>query len=174
MGLQMINAIPSRPQTIGLGVIMTKSGTLMIALTLAGLSWAVAAQPVQADSSVSAASTSTPPGSIVDPPVVRNHFAFGYCTWYVATKRNVPWFGNAIDWWPNARSYGYAEGQMPVVGAIMVTRESSWGHVAYVESVNGDGSWTVSEMNYRAWNVVSRRTLKPGQAPIVGFIYRRG
>jgi surface antigen len=56
----------------------------------------------------------------------------------------------------------------------MVTRESGAGHVAYVESVNGDGSWTVSEMNYVAWGVQSRRTLRPGQAPVVGFIYGKG
>jgi surface antigen len=113
-----------------------------------------------------------PSGTVVEPPG-GNHFAFGYCTWYVATRRNIPWFGNAIEWWPNARSYGYAEGQAPVVGAVMVTRESSVGHVAYVESVGSDGSWTVSEMNYVAWNVTSRRTLRPGQASVVGFIYGR-
>lgn len=102
---------------------------------------------------------------------VGNHFAFGYCTWYVATRRNVPWFGNAIEWWPNARAYGFAEGQTPRVGAIMVTRESYWGHVAYVEAVNADGSWTVSEMNYVAWDVVDRRTLTFGSVALVGFIY---
>jgi peptidoglycan DL-endopeptidase CwlO len=111
-----------------------------------------------------------PSGAIVEPPG-SNHFAYGYCTWYVANRRNVPWFGNAIEWWPNAPPYGYAEGQTPVVGAIMVTRESGYGHVAYVESVNGDGSWTVSEMNFAGWNIVSRRTLRPGQAPVLGFIY---
>jgi surface antigen len=100
-----------------------------------------------------------------------NHFAYGYCTWYVANRRNIPWFGNAIEWWPNARPYGYAEGASPAVGAVMVTRESPIGHVAYVESVNGDGSWTVSEMNYVGWNTVSRRTIHPGQVPLVGFIY---
>ena len=100
-----------------------------------------------------------------------NHFAYGYCTWYVANRRNIPWFGNAIEWWPNARPYGYAEGGSPAVGAVMVTRESPIGHVAYVESVGGDGSWTVSEMNYAGWNMVSRRTIHPGQVPLVGFIY---
>jgi surface antigen len=100
-----------------------------------------------------------------------NHFSFGYCTWYVATKRYVPWFGNAIEWWPNARAYGLPEGQAPRVGAIMVTRESGFGHVAYVEAVNSDGSWTVSEMNFIGWDVVDRRTLRYGQAPVVGFIY---
>lgn len=100
-----------------------------------------------------------------------NHFTYGYCTWYVANRRPIPWYGNAIEWWPNARAYGYAEGSAPAVGAVMVTRESSTGHVAYVESVNGDGSWTVSEMNYVAWGTVSRRTLRPGQTSVVGFIY---
>jgi len=100
-----------------------------------------------------------------------NRFAFGYCTWYVANKRYIPWLGNAIDWWPNARAYGFAEGQAPKVGAVMVTRESGYGHVAYVEAVNGDGSWLVSEMNFVGWDRVSSRTISPGQVPLVGFIY---
>lgn len=29
-----------------------------------------------------------------------------------------------------------------------------YGHVGYVESVNADGSITVSEMNYAGWNRV--------------------
>jgi peptidoglycan DL-endopeptidase CwlO len=103
---------------------------------------------------------------------IANHFPAGYCTWYVASRRGIPWYGNAIDWWDNARTYGYAEGQQPMVGAIMVTRESPvYGHVAYVESVGGDGSWTVSEMNFKGWKVQSGRTLHPGQVPLVGFIY---
>jgi surface antigen len=131
-----------------------------------------AAPPKPASPPPPPAGAPPPSGAIVEPPG-SNHFAYGYCTYYVANRRNVPWFGNAIEWWANARPYGYAEGQTPVVGAIMVTRESGWGHVAYVESVGGDGSWTVSEMNFKGWNVVSRRTLRPGQAPVVGFIYGR-
>jgi surface antigen len=111
-------------------------------------------------------------GAVAFLPPSGNHFAYGYCTWYVANKRFIPWYGNAIDWWPNAATYGYAEGQAPRVGAVMVTRESVvFGHVAFVESVNGDGSWTVSEMNYKAWNVVDLRTIRRGQVPLVGFVY---
>lgn len=99
-----------------------------------------------------------------------NHFAFGYCTWYVATKRFIPWYGNAIEWWANAQAYGYPESQSPKVGSIMVTRESYFGHVAYVEALNSDGSWVVSEMNYTGWDVVDRRTVKFGTTPVVGFI----
>jgi surface antigen len=100
-----------------------------------------------------------------------NHFSYGFCTYYVATRRFVPWFGDAGQWWPNARAAGYPEGSTPQVGAIMVTRESAIGHVAYVESVNGN-TFTVSEMNFTAWNVVDRRTITlGGPVPIVGFIY---
>ena len=102
-----------------------------------------------------------------------NHFAYGFCTWYVANKRYIPWFGNAIDWWPNAAAYGYPEGQQPQVGAVMVTRESGYGHVAYVERVNADGSWLISEMNFYGWAVVDTRLIRPGQVPLVGFIYNK-
>jgi surface antigen len=102
-----------------------------------------------------------------------NHFAFGFCTYYVATRRYVPWFGNANQWIAGARAYGFAEGSTPKVGSIMVTAESPIGHVAYVESVHSDGSWTVAEMNFAAWDVVDRRTIHPGQVPLIapGFVY---
>lgn len=100
-----------------------------------------------------------------------NHFTRGYCTWYVATRRYVPWYGDAHEWYYNARAYGRSVGKTPVAGAIMVTWESSWGHVAYVERVNGDGSFTVSEMNYIGYNRVSSRTTTTGRVPLIGFIY---
>ena len=99
-----------------------------------------------------------------------NRFPYGWCTYYVASRRNVPWSGNAGDWYWNAQRSGYSVGRAPSAGAIMETGESGWGHVAYVESVNG-GSFTVSEMNYNGWGVVSRRTISAGQVPLYGFIY---
>jgi len=100
-------------------------------------------------------------------------FPVGWCTYYVATWRNVTWRGDAGWWYDNAKSQGYAVGSTPKVGAIMVTWESYLGHVAYVESVNADGSWTVSEMNYVAFDVIDWRTIHPGQlgSRLVGFIY---
>jgi LysM repeat protein len=106
-------------------------------------------------------------------PYPATGFPAGWCTWYVATKRNVTWRGDAGFWYQNAAAAGYPVGSKPKVGAIMVTWESYLGHVAYVEAVNADGSWTVSEMNYVAFDVISQRTIKPGQlgARLVGFIY---
>ena len=106
-------------------------------------------------------------------PYPATGFPVGWCTWYVATWRNVTWRGDAGWWYDNARSQGYPVGSQPKVGAIMVTWESYLGHVAYVEAVNADGSWTVSEMNYVAFDVIDWRTIKPGQLGnrLVGFIY---
>jgi surface antigen len=102
-----------------------------------------------------------------------NHFDYGYCTWYVANRRCIPWFGNAWEWYGQARSYGYPVGNQAKVGAVAVwdQRMSGYGHVAYVESVQGDG-FTVSEMNYTAWGQVDTRFVpysNPG--PLEGFIY---
>lgn len=99
-----------------------------------------------------------------------NRFTFGYCTWWVASKRPVPWMGDAWAWWPNARAMGYAEGQAARAGAILVETSGPVGHVAYVESV-GASSFVVSEMNWNAWNVVDFRTINFGDRSIVGFIY---
>jgi surface antigen len=100
-----------------------------------------------------------------------NRFSFGYCTWYVDNRRAVPWLGNAWEWFGQAQAYGWATGQTPRVGAIMVTWESSFGHVAIVDAVNADGSYTVSEMNFVRWDVIDQRTIKPGGVPLIGFIY---
>jgi LysM repeat protein len=106
-------------------------------------------------------------------PYPATGFPSGWCTWYVATKRNVTWRGDAGYWYYNASAQGYPVGPTPKVGSIMVTWESWAGHVAYVESINPDGSWVVSEMNWIAFNVINERTIKPGQlgSRLVGFIY---
>ena len=104
-------------------------------------------------------------------PYDNSRFTPGNCTWYVASWRPVPWTGDAIQWWPNAAAAGFPEGQVPVAGAIMVTRESGFGHVALVKAVSG-AAWTVSEMNVIGLGVIDTRTISPGQVPLVGFIYQ--
>ncbi|HEX7586076.1 MAG TPA: LysM peptidoglycan-binding domain-containing protein [Patescibacteria group bacterium] len=97
-------------------------------------------------------------------------FPYGYCTWYVAQKRSIPWSGNAGTWLYKAKSYGYATGKVPKPGAVMVSAESWWGHVAIVESVKGS-QFTVSEMNYAGFAKKSYRTLVAGSKVVKGFIY---
>jgi len=98
-------------------------------------------------------------------------FPYGYCTWYVAQKRYVPWGGNAGTWLYHAKAAGYSTGRAPRVGAIMVTTENRYyGHVAIVEKVSGDAI-TVSEMNYVHFARVDRRVLSASSRAIRGFIY---
>ena len=99
-----------------------------------------------------------------------HRFPYGYCTWYVAQKRYVPWGGNAGTWLYHAKVRGYKTGKTPRKGAIMVSSESWWGHVAIVEKV-GKGTITVSEMNYKGWAKVSRRTISTKSRFIKGYIY---
>lgn len=100
-----------------------------------------------------------------------NSYYYGYCTWYVATKRNIPnsW-GNAGQWFGSAQASGYATGYEPAPGAIIVTAESGWGHVGYVESVNAD-TITISEMNYAGWGIVNTREISKTNPVITGYIY---
>jgi N-acetylmuramoyl-L-alanine amidase len=105
------------------------------------------------------------------PVLAGNRFAFGNCTYYVYNRRPVPWQGDAWAWYGNAQAMGFSTGQAPRPASIMVTWESGYGHVAYVESVNQDGSWVVSEMNWVAFNTVDRRLIRPGGVPLIGFIY---
>ena len=97
-------------------------------------------------------------------------FPWGWCTWYVASRRHVPWGGNAGTWLYHAKAYGANTGKTPRVGAIMVSGESRYGHVGVVEKVSG-GSFTISEMNYKGFGVVSKRTISTGAGFVRGFIY---
>lgn len=100
-------------------------------------------------------------------------YPFGYCTWYVAQRRYIPWSGNAISWLDNAKKYGFSTGKTPVAGAIIATKElPGYGHVAYVESVSADGKWvTISEMNAPYWGKKTVRTLPTSYKNIRGYIY---
>ena len=112
-----------------------------------------------------------------------NHFAYGQCTWYVASRRCIPWDGNADQWYYNAAKYGFPEGHTPAVGAVVVfwpggDGASSVGHVGYVEAVGPAsgvpaGYFKFSEMNYAGWDRVDYRTLPDNSSGIQGFIYSK-
>lgn len=50
-------------------------------------------------------------------------------------------------------SLWYLERQHPRAGAAAVIMGGAYGHVMYVESVNGDGTITVSDYNGLGWSV---------------------
>ena len=97
-----------------------------------------------------------------------NAYAWGNCTWYAYNRRPDigSFWGNASTWAVSARAAGYKVDQNPSVGAIAQWNAYAnsyiwgYGHVAIVESVNSDGTITVSDMNYAGkLNVVTTRTV---------------
>ncbi|HEX6539863.1 MAG TPA: CHAP domain-containing protein [Candidatus Dormibacteraeota bacterium] len=116
-----------------------------------------------------------------------DNFAYGQCTWYVASRRCIPWGGNANQWYYNAGAMGFQEGHTPAPGAVVVfwpggDGASSIGHVAYVEAVGPTstvpaGYFLQSEMNFfgngGGWARVSYRVLPNNSSGIQGFIYNR-
>jgi len=89
-----------------------------------------------------------------------NTYGYGYCTWYV--KNQLSWvpngLGNANTWFYRAQQMGLSTGTTPRVGAVGTSEAGPLGHVVVVRAVHGDGTITVSEMNYRGWNQISSRT----------------
>jgi LysM repeat protein len=86
-----------------------------------------------------------------------NTYTPGYCTWYAKNKRpDLPNnLGNADTWVARAAAQGIPTGSAPRVGAI----GQQGMHVVYVERVNGDGTVTISEMNFEGLYVISTRTV---------------
>lgn len=91
-------------------------------------------------------------------PVTGNTYGYGYCTWYAKNRRpDLPnSLGNANTWYSR---YTGNKGTAPRAGAIGTTTAGGLGHVVYVEAVNADGTVTVSEMNFKGWNIISTRTV---------------
>lgn len=97
-----------------------------------------------------------------------NAYAWGYCTWHVKNQRPDigSYWGNANQWYASAQAAGYSTGSAPAPGAIGVSFGGVYGHVVYVESVNG-GMVNISEMAYNGGiGVVHYRTV-----PASSFVY---
>ena len=112
-----------------------------------------------------------------------NYYDWGWCTWHVFEKRAAlgkpvsNMWGNANNWVNGASANGFAVNNTPSVGAVAqsyagTNGAGALGHVAVVESINGDGSITISEMG---WNgtvgVVSYRTIPASQVSTFNYIH---
>jgi N-acetylmuramoyl-L-alanine amidase len=107
-----------------------------------------------------------------------NGYDYGYCTWYVANKRiaigrPIPTnLGHASTWRARAIGAGMSVGSTPAPGAVAWKfPRDYYGHVAYVESVNADGSFLISEMNVVGWNRLSTKVVPASGASSWQFIY---
>ncbi len=100
----------------------------------------------------------------------------GNCTWYIYNRLDqlgapIPYrmMGNGGEWAYYAQRYGYNVSKTARVGTVMST-QGGYGHVAFVEQVNSDGSIVVSEMNYGGLYRLSTRTISASEAAYGSYI----
>lgn len=100
-----------------------------------------------------------------------NLYTTGQCTYYAFDRRAElgkpigSLWGNASNWAYSANQAGFNVDHTPEVGAVFQSGPGqngagAYGHVGVVESINSNGSVTVSEMNWNGGvNVKSYRTI---------------
>lgn len=102
-----------------------------------------------------------------------NAYELGNCTWYVYNRFAqigigiYPYLGNANQWVESGQAQGYEISTTPKPGSAVVFMNGVagaspiYGHVAFCEYVNSDGSFLISEMNFGGLYVTTWRTLTP-------------
>lgn len=104
---------------------------------------------------------------------------YGYrnCTDWVAYRVRVAGgyvpagLGNAKTWDDRAPSYGYVVSSTPREGAAAVSNSGFYGHVMYVEAVNGDGSIVVSDYNRAGTGKYDMNELSASTASNLRYVY---
>lgn len=109
-------------------------------------------------------------------------YPHGQCTWYVYNR--MPQFnktisgdlGDARNWNNRAERKGYHVSSTPKAHTAVVFEagqqgaDNIYGHVAFVEKVNSDGSIVISESNVQGLGVISYRTIDADDASELSYI----
>lgn len=110
-------------------------------------------------------------------PMANNTYDAGECTYHVFEKVKAQGdmietdWRDAEQWAENAEGDGYTVNDEPKAGAILQTERGELGHVAYIESVNEDGSLHISEMNYTEPYEVTERTITADDTGRYSYIH---
>ena len=99
----------------------------------------------------------------------------GNCVWYTWNRRcqageYLPWCTDAKTWNNYAISNGWPVCAGPIIGAVAVREQGTWGHVGYVVGISGDTVYTDEQgcgSCGTSYNVARSRSYWDG-----GFIYR--
>lgn len=109
-------------------------------------------------------------------------YPHGQCTWYVYNRMAQYGLhiggdlGDARNWDNRAEDDGYDISMTPKAHSAVVFEagqqgaDSVYGHVAFVEKVNRDGSIVISESNVKGLGVISYRTIDAQEAKDLTYI----
>ena len=120
----------------------------------------------------------------------RSGFGIPNCTAYAhgrfaeITGKFPKMYGNAEDWWDEAKKAGYETGQVPKLGAICVWKAGQThnstdgaGHVAIVEQIKSNGDIVTSNSAWKGLEFYTQEITKASgymynsSRPFLGFIY---
>lgn len=115
--------------------------------------------------------------AITPDPMENNRYDEGQCTHYIFEKVKAD--GNMIEsgwsdakyWAEKAQEDSYTVNGTPEQGAVLQTEQGELGHVAYIESVNEDGSIEVSEMNLAEAYEITERTIEAEDVDQYDYIH---
>ncbi|OZT76432.1 CHAP domain-containing protein [Salinicoccus roseus] len=142
---------------------------IFIGLAAAGLYWA--------DGQTEDGLWETLEYHLLPDPMANNTYDDGECTYHVFEKVKAQGdmietsWRDADQWAENAEAGGYTVNGEPKTGAILQTERGELGHVAYIESINEDGSINISEMNYTEPYEVTERTIAADNIDRYSYIH---
>lgn len=110
-------------------------------------------------------------GDDIDPWGLCYRQCVSYAAWKTyKTKGYMPYgFGNANNWDDAARARGISVDASPRAGDIAVSNSGTWGHVMYVESVNANGTITISQYNVSLTGTYSEATISASGLSFIHF-----
>lgn len=110
-------------------------------------------------------------GDDIDPWGLCYRQCVSYAAWKTyKTKGYMPYgYGDAKNWASKARSQGIPVDGNPRAGDIAVSTAGTWGHVMYVESVNGNGTINISQYNVSLTGTYSEATISPSGLQFIHF-----
>jgi surface antigen len=91
-------------------------------------------------------------------PHARGHYDFSntQCVPYAREQSGIQLHGDAYSWWAQAPLNGYARGNVPMVGAVLVLKKTptlSQGHLAVVKHIMTNRQIDVTHSNWGdGWN----------------------
>jgi surface antigen len=107
-----------------------------------------------------------------------------FAAWAVNSRLGIPFhnyykgpqWGNAHNWDNAARAAGVSVTGTPRAGDVAVRNSGTYGHVAFVTSVNSDGSFEIDEYNRSGSHVYSHRrtSVGTGSSQFDSFIHLKG
>lgn len=118
-----------------------------------------------------------PMDTIVDDWGMYNRECVSYAAWKVYEKNGYMGHGGGRGHayqWPSTYS-NVPRGNQPRVGSVVVWNQyqigGGYGHVAWVEGVNSDGSVYVSQYNYGCAGCYTEMTIPAGEASSLTYMY---